>query len=69
MTPTTGQTISRMGVLTVLTTNLVVENRLDADTRRKHRRELTAIVNGQRGVTLAKLEQRCMERCAQGMWN
>jgi hypothetical protein len=62
---TTGETISRMGVLTVLT----ADDRLDPVTRRAHRKELVAIVNGQRGVDPRKVAVRCIERCRAGMWN
>jgi hypothetical protein len=66
---TTGQTVSRMAVLTVLTQNALAENRLDADTRRAHRKELVAIVNGRRGVDPGKVAQRSVERCVAGRWN
>lgn len=69
MKPTTGQTISRLGVLTVMTQNMLPENRLDSDTRRKYRKELTAILNGQRGVPVKTVTQRCNKRCAMAMWN
>lgn len=69
MTPTTGQTITRLGVLTVMTQNMLPENRLDSDTRRKHRKELTAILNGQRGVPVKKVTARSTERCVMAVWN
>lgn len=67
--PTTGQTISRLGVLTVLTMNMLPENRLDADTRRRYRKELTSILNGHGGVEVGKVTQRSIERCQNGVWN
>jgi hypothetical protein len=66
---TTGQTISRLGVLTVLTTNMIEDFRVDKDTRRKYRKEITSILNGHGGVPVGKVTQRCMERCTVGVWN
>ena len=66
---TTGQTVSRLGVLTVLTYNLLPENHIGELARKENRREITAILNGMRDVDPAKVQGRSLERCVNGMWN
>ena len=66
---TTGATISRLGVLTCLTQNLLSENHLDAETRERYERERDAILAGERGVPAQKVEIRSLERCIMGGGN
>lgn len=63
---TTGQTISRLGVLTVLTENLLDENHLDKADRKRLTRERNAILEGKRGVPQEKVVMRTAERCLIG---
>ena len=66
---TTGQTVSRLGVLTALTYNLLPENHIGAAARKRNRTEITSILNGMRDVDPEKVIARSLERCVTGMWN
>jgi hypothetical protein len=63
---TTGATISRLGVLTVLAHNAIEGNHLAADRRRDVQKEIRAILEGKRGVESEKVAVRSAERCAAG---
>ncbi len=65
MQRTTGETISRLGMLTVLAYNQT-EPRLDAQVRRQAKREIASIMNGLAGVEPGKVRVRTMERCYNG---
>lgn len=66
---TTGQVVSRLGVLTVLANNVLDENHVDLDARADYGREIEAMYAGLRGVPAEKLAVRSVERCAAGRWN
>lgn len=66
MKQTTGATISRLGVLTVLANNMLEENHLEPDVRKRVKHEIHDILDGDAGVPSEKVIQRSMERCVAG---
>lgn len=66
---TTGQVISRLGVLTVLANNALDGNHVSIDTRAEYGIEIQGIVSGLRGVPADKVAARSIERCMNGTWN
>lgn len=63
---TTGQTISRLGVLTVLATNAIEANHLPAERRHAVQLEIEEILSGGAGVDSKKIAVRSAERCMLG---
>lgn len=66
---TTGATISRLGVLTVLANNLLATNdsgELTPEGSAKLRADIVQIAEGKAGVPAAKVAQRSKERCILG---
>jgi hypothetical protein len=63
---TTGAVVSRLAVLHVLAENLIKENRLAGDARRKARGEVQEILGGEAGVPSEKIATRLLERCVAG---
>jgi hypothetical protein len=67
---TTGETISRLGMLTCLAQNVLVENHVEDEADRDAMlKEIAETVDGQRGVGTSKIVQRSLERCAAGRFN
>lgn len=63
---TTGQTISRLGVLTVLANNAIEANYLPPAKREAAGLEIEKILSGGAGIDEKKIAVRSLERCAVG---
>lgn len=63
---TTGTTISRLGVLTVLTMNLAEVDELTDGARARFEGQRDAILAGSSGVSKKKVAVRSLQRCVAG---
>lgn len=66
---TTGETVSVLGILTVLTSNVIEANHLSPAARKAAREEMKAILKGERGPSSEKVQVRSVERCVVGGMN
>lgn len=63
---TSTKTITRLGVLTVLTYNAIEENRLTGDVRVNAKHAIKDILGGKTHVPARKVQVRSVERCVLG---